>query len=499
MKYAISHFNGKREANQLVIYNNGNTTNTNKYGFEICVDCKGTVISLGGNNNIIPQGGFVVSGHGEAAIFLSDVVCVGAKIEIDGEFISITVDEQTKIKDAQRQIDLIKSRTENLKDYNKEKVQNLLNQAEEAKEQKDFAKIKILTEEAYYLSSLSVSNEVRAVWHRPLEKDENEVEATVKRFADAGFNLFLIETNYGGFANALKCVHDYLPARSDFDVIDAFIKIAHKYGIKVHAWYENYFVGHNSAPCAILNAHPDWIAKYKNGNILVDAEDKFYFLNPAMPEVRDYLLNSCKTLLDNYDFDGLQLDYIRYPLIRDIDHAVGFDGYTKQVFLAESGVDLDKIQSIQQKEWIEFTEWCAKQVTLYVEKVYLLVKEYKAKGRNIQLSTAVIGNPLDAIYKKCQDWKTWIEQGWIDAIYPMAYYNDATEVEKEISHMVQSYGNIPNISGISPLYNNLPNIEATKQVEACRKAGAKGVAFFAAASFTHQCLETLKNGVFRSR
>jgi hypothetical protein len=49
------------------------------------------------------------------------------------------------------------------------------------------------------------------------------------------------------------------------------------------------------------------------------------------------------------------------------------------------------------------------------------------------------------------------------------------------------------------MYNKLPMIESTKQVEECRKAGAVGVAFFCAGSCNDIQLEKLKIGVFRDR
>ena len=115
------------------------------------------------------------------------------------------------------------------------------------------------------------------------------------------------------------------------------------------------------------------------------------------------------------------------------------------------------------------------------------------------LSTAVFGNPDEAIRLKCQDWRYWVKQGWLDAIFPMAYLNDAEDVGAEVAYMVQNYGEAPNISGIAPMYNHLPTIESTKQVEECRKAGAVGVAFFATGSCTPEQLEKLKIGVFRNR
>ncbi|MBO4366142.1 MAG: hypothetical protein J5843_00655, partial [Clostridia bacterium] len=81
----------------------------------------------------------------------------------------------------------------------------------------------------------------------------------------------------------------------------------------------------------------------------------------------------------------------------------------------------------------------------------------------------------------------------------MAYLNDAEDVGEEVRAMVDEYGEAPNISGLAPMYNHLPYIESTKQVEECRKAGAKGVAFFCAGNFDEEQLLHLKEGVFRRK
>lgn len=506
--YPISHYNGKRAEDELVIYNEKISTETNQYGFEACVQ-NGRIIKCGGNNNIIPEGGFVVSGHGKAALFLADTLCIGAKVSIDEENRSliIEIDGNAQKRLAEERISVIKCRIADLEaehaEYDKFKVSTLLESAVAAMESGDYSGLKSIFEEAYYYTAKSVPDETRGVWHRPYEKSDDEVEQTVKRFADAGFNQLLIETNYEGFANAQHCVHDYLPIRegyeNGFDVIDSFIRMGKKHGVKIHAWYENFFFGVVQDGCPMAEIHPEWMAKRKDGGLLHDGYDGFYFLNPALDEVRAFLVDSCRELLDNYDFDGLQLDYIRYPMIKDIDHAAGFDEATKKMFLQDTGIELDKIEATECTEWERFTDWCAAKVTDYVEAIYALISEYRAKGRNIELTTAVVGDPIAAIRSKCQNWRYWVKQGWLDAIYPMAYFNDASEVGKEVAYMVDNYGEAPNISGIAPMMNNLPTIEATKQVEVCREAGAKGVAFFSAYYFNDEQLKTLKNGVFRHK
>lgn len=506
--FNISKYNGDRGTDELVIYNQSGKTGTNCYGFEACI-LDGRVVSCGKNNNEIPDGGYVVSGHGKAMEFLANNIIVGARAEIDSEsnIFGVEIDDCALEINAGSKIYAIERRVIERElagdDFNRDTALSLLDEAKKALEGKEFARVAELCEEAYYHTAKSVKGEVRAVWHRPHEKSDEEVERTVARLCDAGFNLLLIETNYEGYANAQKCVHDFLPIRkgyeNGFDVIDAFIRICKKHGMKIHCWFEDFFFGVHPHGCPMAEVHPEWMARRKDGGILHDAFDDFYFLNPALPEVQSLLLSLIKEILDNYDFDGFQLDYIRYPVIHGVDRSAGFEDTTKAAFLADSGIDIDSIESTDSDEWQKFLEWRAAKITAYVESVRKLILEYRANGRSIELSTAVFGDPVEAIKLKCQNWQYWVKQGWLDAIYPMAYLTDAEDVGAEVGYMVRNYGEAPNVSGISPMYNKLPVIESTKQVEECRKAGAVGVAFFCAGNCTDIQLEKLKLGVFRDR
>ena len=56
--------NTTRAENTLIIYRGKPSTGTNTWGYEVVCDKEGTVISVGGNNNDIPEGGFVLSAIG---------------------------------------------------------------------------------------------------------------------------------------------------------------------------------------------------------------------------------------------------------------------------------------------------------------------------------------------------------------------------------------------------------------------------------------------------
>lgn len=505
-KFKIAHINGFRNENELVIYIDSEKTGTNCYGLEACIK-NDRVIHFGGNNNDIPENGYVISGHGKAAGFLMQNACEGARVIYDknDNTVQFIIDDEAKELKLHNKEQEVKSRIglliKNGQSYDCEKVDSILKQFHKQKESKDFAAAQNSIEEAYYLTSQTKKDETRAVWHRPHEKSYDEVDAMVKKFHDAGFNLILLETNYEGYATTSKLSHDYLPLSprydASFDIIDAFIVAGKKYDVKMHCWFEDFFYGVESTGCPLASIYPEYMAKRKDGGLLHDAYDTFYFLNPVLDEVQNLLLAEIREILDKYDFDGLQLDYIRYPVMHGIDYCAGFDKYTVERFNDETGISINSITDENSQEWKAFTKWRTAYISKYVKSVRDIIDEYKNKGRNIQLSTAVFGIPDEAIRLKCQDWCSWIENNWLDAIYPMAYLDDANDIEREIEYMVRQYGNVPNISGLAPMYNHLPIIETTKQVEACRRAGAKGVAFFAAYNFSEEQLEKLKIGVFR--
>ncbi|HAN20662.1 MAG: hypothetical protein A2Y15_04450 [Clostridiales bacterium GWF2_36_10] len=499
----ISHFGGPREADELVIYENLPSSGTNAYGIEAVVE-NGVLTSFGSNNREIPSGGFVVSGHGSAAHFMNTNVFEGVKIHIDKKdnILTVIADDDAKKIYYNNKLNEIKSRSRR----SGVDVNNIIEKINGNIQSEKLDECKSLLEEAYIRTCETKKGEVRAIWHRPYERNIEQIDACVKRLADAGINLLLIETIYEGYSVAKRCT--FMPLRedligTDFDMIDEFIIAGKKYGVEIHAWIENFFVGienkDKSKGCGspIVDLHPEWVAQKKNGSIFMKHEPGFIFFNAAKPEVREFLRDMYKKLLDEYAFDGIQLDYIRYPLSPSVDESVGFDDYSVNCFKEASGIDIRTIITTNCDEWKKFILWRAENVTVYVKMMYDLVHNYKNNGRKLTLSTAVFGNPDEAISLKSQNWQLWCKNGWLDCIYPMAYLHDAYDVYKEVKFMVENYGNVPNISGICPAYSHLPIIETTKQVEACRAAGAKGVAFFETQSFTNEQIEMLKIGAFR--
>lgn len=80
----VNGFNTTRNTDTLIVYDKGKSTNTNPYGYELCISADGKLLSecIGGNAKI-PEGGYVLSGHGTASEALKELYAVGADVILD--------------------------------------------------------------------------------------------------------------------------------------------------------------------------------------------------------------------------------------------------------------------------------------------------------------------------------------------------------------------------------------------------------------------------------
>lgn len=100
----VDGVNRARRTDELIVYTplpGRPTTQTNEWGFEAVVGSDGRIVSAGGNDQPIPEGGFVLSGHGASRIWLAEHAQVGARVEFVGDefvgdIVRIITDSYTK-------------------------------------------------------------------------------------------------------------------------------------------------------------------------------------------------------------------------------------------------------------------------------------------------------------------------------------------------------------------------------------------------------------------
>ncbi|HEY6737821.1 MAG TPA: family 10 glycosylhydrolase [Actinopolymorphaceae bacterium] len=221
-----------------------------------------------------------------------------------------------------------------------------------------------------------------------------------------------------------------------FDPLDDVIAKAHAAGIQVHAWV-NASPMWNAAypppqPDHIYHTHGPtatgadrWLQKKYDGSEIGGTTMRV--LDLTNPAATDYVVEGIASIAREYDIDGINLDYIRFPDYNSVDGYSdwGYSDVALQRFRAATGRT-----DVPEPSDEEFTAWRREQVTAYVRKIYLTMYAIDPKLRlSINGITYMYGPQSTPggwegtrTYRQVlQDWKGWLEEGIIDTNVAMNY------------------------------------------------------------------------------
>lgn len=252
-----------------------------------------------------------------------------------------------------------------------------------------------------------------------------EVDSTIAASKKAGINALFIEVRK--FADAYydsKIEPRGSGMAPDFDALAYTIEKAHAEGMQVHAWVVVYraWCGAKTGPKDpnhIVNKHPDWVLLNKDGK---NWAGEGIYLDPGVPEARDYIVSVFEDIARRYNVDGIQYDYVRYPGAQ-----WGYSEAALKRYYADTGATAKP--DVKGPKWLQ---WKRDQVSALVK---LSHDRIKAANPKIAISASTIcygGAPSDftktsAYADCCQDWKKWMEQGLVDINIPMNYKPETTE------------------------------------------------------------------------
>lgn len=297
---------------------------------------------------------------------------------------------------------------------------------------------------------------------------------------------------------------------NDMDLLEAFVRLAHKHDMKVYASFNCFTEGNvTTSDYAILKDHPEWeeiVQRPEDKGALKKISEStageearagkriiLGFVNPASKAVQDFQLLRMEEVMKNYDVDGIVLDRCRYDnLYADFSDLTKqlFDEYLKKegkkldVFPADAFLINENGKMIEGKyytEWINFRSGIIKQFT---DRVRLLVDKYKTEKKSDIKLAAYVGSWFESYWQNGVNWSSknfkYNESlnfpeshlytpkyaqtsytGNIDFLMIGTYYKTAKEVNKYIT-----LGNILT-NGELPLYGSmsLPDLKNEEQAE----------------------------------
>ena len=519
---------GLRGANQLIIYTPafGYRTNTNEFGTEAIITGD-TVSSLSGADSLIPPNGIVISGHGRAKKWINENVMVGSKMYIDTERKIITsyITSDTFLYGARERIkevqDMMYYYAQNQQGYSQRKTEQNISKALDyiEKAQKDSENSQSYASKAIEYADMAMStvipykeNELKGVWIRPTYHNIDEIRTVLDRIASAGINNVFIETYYHGqtiFPSKTMSEYGFIkqnPEYAGFDPLKIWIVEAHRRGIKVHVWFESFYVGNKppeTNPLYILAKKPEW-ANYQKRNADSEtipysvSEHNGYFIDPANPEVQKFLYDLISEIILRYRPDGINLDYIRYPqslapTFANYDQSNwGYTQFARADFERMYGKDPVDI-TVDEPLWYHWKLYRAGKVSEFVSKVGKL-----ARMNGIQVTAVIFPNIQMAYDTKLQDWKTWSYNNYVDGFTPLLLTCDDKTAMNLMGNVLRNKAPATKLyAGLFVTFMNGANSDLIKQIHAARRYSLSGLIIFDYAHLNDNYVSTLTQSIFK--
>lgn len=521
-----SNYPGLRGPNQLVIYTPayGERTGTNEFGTEAIVE-NNMVVRLNGADSVIPKNGFVISGHGSAKKWITQNIQIGSKVYIDYSISAIRVylTPDSLVFAAKEKLSEVNSLIEYYKNldilYNDKKATEFMENSKNClrKAEKKPEKTQSYISDAMDSLNLAIKNaipynsdELKGVWVRPTEKTPEAIAKTVERIYNTGITDIFLETYFHG-----KTIYpsDYMkscgviPQKEEFigfDPLEVWIKECHKRNIKLHIWFETFYVGNENpktTPNHVLSVYPLWgnkrLANYDSELQPSLSEHNGYFLDPANQQVKIYLLNILNEIITKYNPDGINLDYIRYPQTVDSSYSNyeimnwGYTQAARDEFNSIYGIDPVNIK-YGTGDWELWALYRQNLISDFVKDVQKLTKQ-----ANIKLTAVIFPDLSKSLTTKMQNWKDWSVNNYVDGLTPLILTGDKNTANILLNDVIKNTAKNTSIyPGLFVTFMGGPYDELLVQIHKTREFKTKGAVLFDYAHLTDTYADALKTRVF---
>lgn len=206
---------------------------------------------------------------------------------------------------------------------------------------------------------------------------------------------------------------------NDFDPFEYLLTLSHLFHIDVYGWITTFVVTPKETDklpeTHIFFQHPEWITCTNDFTPMKTNEQAGAFLDPGINDVKVYTENIILDIINNYNLDGIILDYVRYPQKKY--------GYNP---IALRNFSDDIIDEFNQHN---FTSWRQKQISNFLINIGKKIKLIKP---NIKFLVTVNPDFYNARNNYFQNWKEWLLDENLDSVSLMIYTKSDNEFEKII-------------------------------------------------------------------
>lgn len=306
-----------------------------------------------------------------------------------------------------------------------------------------------------------------------IRKQKKELVELLDYLYEANFNTVLFQARTRGevfYPSAIEPFSSTLAGgvgrNPGYDPLAFVIEECHKRGMECHAWMVAIPLGSTKH----VNALGSRSVTKKQRSICVTHKGHWY-LNPASPETKKYLMKLVDEIVEHYDIDGIHFDYLRYP-----ENETNFPD-SKEYKQYGKGRSREQWRRDNLTEILRYVHKGVKQKKPWVKLSSSPVGKYKNTRRYPSKSW----NAYHAVY---QDVAAWLEEGIQDQIYPMMYFSGNNFYPfaldwKERSHQRHIIPGL-GIYFLDPKEGNWKRNEIERQIHFIRQNKLSGQAFYRA-------------------
>ena len=283
--------------------------------------------------------------------------------------------------------------------------------------------------------------EVRGTWLTTTGPDHISsglnTESIIGTLRNTGLNTLYSESWKNGYTQFASPTLDQLigrdrsPSLGSRDILTETSIQAHRRGMVNLAWFEYgfspQFIGNGgtpSNPMAIAAQSRGWLLQDQSGNF-ANASNGFAWMNPALPAVREFLIDLTLDAVRSQDIDGIQFDdRLAWP------REFGWDDTTSVIYNFETGRNLPTNVNDA-----HFRAWRQSKVTQFAAELYTAVKAERPDIL-VSVSPSVAGFS-DVNFNA--PWGDWVDQGLFDEFVPQVYRGDLSSFRATLPSNVQPF------------------------------------------------------------
>ena len=371
--------------------------------------------------------------------------------------------------------------------------------------QKEYSKYLKLSQDKVSKSICGLKNlspaENRGIWFDRgtivTIKNRGEMGKYFEQLKNSGINTVYFETVNAGYTVYPSKIGVQNPLTKGRDPLLWAVEEAHLRNMKLQAWVWVFAVGndrHNKIinkpedyPGPVLEKNMRWALLGENGNLRPKNQPEFW-IDPSNKEGANYILQVIDEIVKNYNVDGIQLDYIRYPF-QSADNIMGFNHNSAEMFSQKTG---EKLYENNYQTNTLRDKWKQENINSFVKTVYQKTRRTKPK---LKVSASIFTkSPQSRQSTIQQSWETWASGNYIDSLTPMSYSMSVSALSSNLAPLKTQIGTCPIYPGVA--LQHVDEVGIMEQVMKIREEGYPGVSFFALAQFNQNKSKILENGFY---